>query len=304
MTVALVGPTGSGKTATLLALANTISFEVIVADSVQAVRGFDIGSAKPSTAERAALMHHLLDVAAPNERYTAARFAAAADDLVAKRPHTRFVMTAGTGLYVEAFAEGLHGIGELDPVARQTLTADVQADAAAAHARLQALDPATAGRIHANDWRRIVRALEIHQLTGKLPSDVAGQRQPRAALTYLGIWAEGEAYENDLRTRVDRMLAAGWIDEIEALQKSYGPNLPMFEAVGYRQIVDMLGGHMTPAALTEQIYLATRRYAKRQRTWFRRKPVTWFDYCGGSGNGKLLSALKQSLESDQAATLQ
>lgn len=291
--LALVAPTGAGKSLHLLTLAEDLAFEVISADSVQAVQGFDIGSAKPSADERRRLPHHLIDVAPPNERYDAGRFAKDAAALLAAQPHKDFVLTAGTGLYLQALTEGLPQLSRLPAAERDALTQTVIDDPVAAQQKLQALDPARAAQIHVNDWRRLARALEIAAVSGQPPSQVMQNRQVGpVTLRYVGIWAEGPAYECALRERVLRMLAAGWVDEVERLIARFGDNLPLLEAVGYKQIERHLRGDLSPAQLPEEIFLATRRYAKRQRTWFRKRPVTWFDYRNGDINRDLLAAIR------------
>ncbi|RMF17869.1 MAG: tRNA (adenosine(37)-N6)-dimethylallyltransferase MiaA [Candidatus Dadabacteria bacterium] len=286
--IGLVAPTGAGKTRVLLDLAaRGVPFEVISADSVQAIREFDIGSAKPTPAERATLPHHGVDVVAPTGRYDAWRFAAEAKALLESRPDTAFVVTAGTGLYLSALTDGLSDVPRLPQADRDALYAQVIDDAAGWWARLQREDPASAQRIHRNDWRRIGRALEITRAAGRPASAVLAERPPTGGvdIPLLGIRVEGEAYERGLRQRVDAMLDAGWIDEVNGLILRHGRNLPGLEAVGYRQIVAWLdaGGSDDQSALAEAITIATRRYAKRQRTWFRRRDVTWFD---GSDHGR------------------
>lgn len=292
--LALVAPTGAGKSLHVLALAQELALEVISADSVQAVQGFDIGSAKPTAVERQQVPHHLIDVVAPTERYNAGHFVKDALALLASNPQKRFVFMAGTALYLQALTQGLPQLDRLALPERQALTAEVVANPAAAHKKLQSIDPVRAAQIHANDWRRLARALEIVAVTRQPPSQVLQNRQASTVkLHYVGIWAEGPAYEQALRERVERMLAAGWQTEVEHLMTRYGTQLPLFEAVGYKQIVSHLQGKLPAAALAQQIFIATRRYAKRQRTWFRKWPVTWFTYQQSGINPALLAAMRE-----------
>lgn len=298
--VALVAPTGAGKTATLLALAARRPLAVLSADSVQAIQGFDIGSAKPDAATRAALPHYLLDVVPPQTSYDAGRFAADTAALLATRTATDppLIASAGTGLYLKAIGEGLADLPPLETQQREALRAEVKADPPAAYARLAAQDPETAAAIHPNDVVRIARALEIAAATGTPASAAWRERAtaPVANLTYLGIWAEGPAYENALAARVTAMLRAGWIAEVEGLIAAYGPNLPGLRAVGYAQIAAYLRGELAAGDLALAITTATRRYAKRQRTWFKRLPVRWFPYDPAGPLPQLLDALERALD--------
>ena len=291
--VALVAPTGAGKTQTLFALAQKLNFEVISADSVQAVRGFDIGSAKPTSKEQARLTHHLVDVVDPTERYDAKRFADDARAIIDAQPQRKFVITAGTGLYLAALTEGLQALPNLPEAERDALADQVQADPHCAHQQLAELDPTAAAELHPNDWRRIARALEIARASGQPPTVVrqGADTHPSMSIPMFGIWGQGAAYEQGLIDRTKAMLDQGWVEEVQQLITDHGDALPALGAVGYRQIVEHLNDPQPLEQLAEHIYRATRGYAKRQRTWFKRRPVAWFPYTGNTVHQPLVDAL-------------
>ncbi len=299
--IALAGPTGAGKTGTLLALAARLGgrLQVISADSVQAIRAFDIGSAKPTIAEQAILPHHCIDVVNPDQRYDAWRFSRDADAVIEQlEPGLIPVATAGTGLYLAAWQDGLNHVPELPEPERAGIAAEVESDPIAAHRQLSKLDPEFAGRIHPNDVRRISRGFELHRATGLPPGRALDQhRGPKGPqLTTFGIWAEGADYEAFLEQRIRRMLANDWIGEVRELRESWGPDLPGLETVGYRQINEHLDGNLPGDELAPAILLATRRYAKRQRTWFRRRTVRWFPFSNGDPPPGLVDALLAEVE--------
>ncbi len=280
--IAVVGPTGSGKTQVALALAARWGAEIINCDSRQVYRGLDIGSAKPTAAERAAAPHHLFDLVDPDQRFDAARYVAAARETLAAiaARGRRALVVGGTGLYLRALRGGLFAGPSGDAALRARLTALEAATPGALHARLSAVDPASAARLHARDHLRLVRALEVYELTGRplsvwhaehraagasLPMRVVGLHVPRAAL------------HARLDARCQAMLDAGLLDEIRALQaRGYGPHLPAMRSIGYRELGAYLRGeHDLPAAL-EAMRRATRQLAKRQMTWFRAEPdIEW-----------------------------
>lgn len=273
--MALVGPTGAGKTRVVMALAERLSFEVLSADSVQAIREFDLGSAKPTAAEQARVVHHGIDLVGPGERCTAWLFARHADEVLAdtRARGVPLLATAGTGFYLQAWSAGLPDLPSLAPERDRALQDEVRDDPAAAHARLSELDPASAARLHPQDWIRIARALAIVEATG---APVPGREPTGPRLHYIGIRGEGPAYEAGLRARTRAMLAAGWIDEVRGLIARHGRDLPGLATIGYREILAFLDGAIPESALADAIVLATRRYARRQRIWFRAKPVRWF----------------------------
>jgi len=302
--LSIAGPTGSGKThlAMLLAeaaQARNITVELISMDSALVYRGMDIGSAKPTLAERAAVKHHLIDILDPTEAYSAARFASDAARLVTeiRQRGNVPVIVGGTMLYWRAFAYGLSSLPPADPVIRARL--DEQGKALgwpAMHAELMAVDPITAARLEPNDAQRIQRALEVVQSTGKpmsawlaeSPSDDgrAGSLIPSwLRLVSLEPSERAQLHQN-LESRFDGMLKAGLIDEVRLLRAHPGihADLPSMRAVGYRQAWEYLEGQIAAEQMRYKALAATRQLGKRQLTWLRaidgRKVFNPFDASG------------------------
>jgi tRNA dimethylallyltransferase len=281
--VVIVGPTASGKTELALALAEREAVEVVSADSVQVYRHFDRGTGKPSTEERARLPHHLIDVVEPSESFDAARFAEAAAERIAeiesrgKRP----IVCGGSFLWVRALLYGLASAPRADPALRARHRELAEREGAAAlHARLLAVDPASAARLAPADVLRVSRALEVYELGGTPLSALQadhGFRSPRYRARLVAPKRERLELDDRIRARVEAMLDAGWIDEVRALlEAGFGGTRPM-GAVGYRQIAEALGGRasLERAPLADAIARATRIFARRQRTWLRDAPVEW-----------------------------
>jgi tRNA dimethylallyltransferase len=279
--LAIVGPTGTGKTELAAALARRIGAEVISADSMQVYRGMDVGTAKPSSALRAEIPHHGIDVVDPDDEMSAGRFAelarAAAFEILQRgRP---VILCGGSGLYARAFAGGLIDAAGTDPALRARIEALPDAELFAA---LRELDPELAARIHPANRVRRVRALEIARLRGAGASQLQarhGFEDRPFEMAWLGLDLPRETLWARLRARVEAMFAAGWIEEVRSLHAAgYGPDLRALQGIGYREIGWLLAGRIDPREARERIYLATRRFAKRQRTWFRAEPgMVWAD---------------------------
>ncbi len=275
----VVGETASGKTALALELARSLGGEVIGADSVQIYRGFDIGSGKPTKADLGDVPHALLDVADPAEPFDAARFVALADAAIAAaRAAGRVpIVCGGTYLWVRAL---LFGLAEA-PAAPPELRARLQADAAAIgpaalHARLAAVDPVSAARLHPNDILRVVRALEVHELTGRPLSALQaehGFRTVRHRARLLRVELPRDVLEARIRCRVDEMLARGLVDEVRRLLAAGHENARAMGSVGYAEVAAHLRGELPAGNLAETIARATRIFARRQRTWLKSAPA-------------------------------
>lgn len=279
----VVGPTASRKTQLAMRLAELHGGEVVSADSVQVYRYFDIGSGKPSAEETARVPHHLIDVREPTEPMDASEWAAEADRVIERlrasgKPP---IVCGGTYLWVRAL---LYGLADA-PAGNEALRQDYERIArehgrAALHHELARVDPESAARLHENDFVRVSRALEVHQLTGRRLSEIQaehGFREPRYRARLLGIDWSREQHDRLIAGRVERMLSAGWIDEARELdRRGYGDTRPM-QSVGYRQVHASLSENPPPSReeLKERIVRATRLFARRQRTWLRDRRVHW-----------------------------
>jgi len=278
-----VGPTASGKSELALRLAEGSGGEIVNADSVQVYRYFDIGSAKPSSAELARVPHHLVDVVEPTAPLDAGQWCALADaainDIVA-RGRTPIVC-GGTFLWVKALLYGLAPAPPADPAVRERHRQLADADGRAAlHRELEAVDPASAARLNPNDFVRVSRALEVFELTGRPLSAFQAEHgfsAPRYAARLVGVARERDAMDQRIGERTRAMFQAGWVDEVrELLRRGFGDTRPML-SVGYRQIAEALKSP-APLELAElelSVYRATRVFARRQRTWLRDQPVEW-----------------------------
>ena len=272
----LAGPTASGKSATAVTLARKLNAEIISLDSMAIYRGMDVGTAKPSVAERQQIVHHLIDIAEPHQEFSVAEFVRLAADAAAEitwRNRTP-LFVGGTGLYLRSILRGLFEGPEANWELRQTLEQQtLEHGPQWLHDRLASCDPVTAARLHPNDMRRIIRALEVFELTGQPISQ--GQQQhprPESERPQVVVWLEPprDWLRNRIHQRVDQMMAAGWLEETRRLlQRQPPPGRTACQALGYRELIDHLFGRMTLEAAVEQIKTATRQFAKRQHTWFR-----------------------------------
>jgi len=286
----ITGPTASGKSALALSLAQQLGGEIVSADSMQVYRGMDIGTAKPSVEERSLVPHHMLDVCDPSEGYSAGRYAAEAAlcvDAVFSRGRVPIVV-GGTGMYINALLSG----GELpdrpgDPSARQALFEYAELHGAnALHARLAKLDPESAGRLHPNDVKRVARALEVNEQTGHAVSDFTGlslTAQPRYdAEIYALRFEERSVLYSRIDRRVDDMITCGLLDEVRGLVEAGVPRIcTAMQAIGYKELLPVLDGSRALSAAVGDIKQGSRRYAKRQLTWFRRDGrIKWLTLSG------------------------
>jgi len=279
----IIGPTASGKTQLASALCTRIHGEIISADSVQVYRGFDVGSGKPSLAERVETPHHLVDILDPSDTIDAAAFAARAEAAIAEvRSRGRVpIVCGGTYFWVRALVFGLAPAPPADPQVRANHRALVERlGPEALHAELERVDPASAKRLHPNDVLRVSRALEVLELSGQTMSSrhaEHGFRDTRTSACMLGIYNSSEDLTARIAARVDGWLAAGWIDEVGGLiANGHGASRPM-NSVGYKQVYDCVTGALARADLRDAIVRATRVFARKQRTWLKSAPVEWLD---------------------------
>jgi len=286
---ALLGPTASGKSSLALALSRRIPLEIISIDSAQVYRGMDIGTAKPSAAERAALPHHLIDVIDPDQSYSAGQWREAAIRAVTEIIDRKKIplLVGGTMLYYRSLVAGLDAL----PQADGALRAQIDAEAAsrgwpALHAELEKVDPRTAHRVAPNDSHRIQRALEVFRLTGKRLSELQGHASPSLPfeLRAFALFPEREMLHEKIAARFDAMLEAGLVNEVSGLRKRYrlAADMPSMRAVGYRQVWEMLEGKSDRKTMRERAVAATRQLAKRQMTWLRSLPGLFRLDAGGA----------------------
>ncbi len=287
----LIGCTAVGKSDLAVPLAERLGADLLSVDSMQVYRGMDIGTAKPSSAERARVKHHLIDVAEPSESFSVARFVAAADDVLAAcaEQHQPILAVAGTPLYLMALLHGLFDGPSADPAIRDRIRRRAaEHGAPAMHAELARVDPAAAERIHPNDLRRIERALEVFELTGRPIS--AQQRQwsgrPRHAFTSVGLRRQRDDLSRRINDRVRAMMAAGLLDEVRRLLADpAGLSEQAAEATGYAELIAHCRGQCSLEEAVEAIKIHTRQLAKHQRTWFRRlRDTHWMDLSPGENS--------------------
>jgi tRNA dimethylallyltransferase len=279
----LVGPTAVGKTAVALELAAALGADIVNADSMQLYRELDVGTAKPTVAERARVRHHLVDVADPDEPYDAARYAREGRAVLAALHQQGIppLVVGGTGLYIKALLAGLFEQEDAVLEVRPRLARELADQGLPAlFSRLKSLDPATARRLAPGDTYRILRALEVVEATGRPLSDLHAahgfQDRPYETLK-LGLTLPREELYRRIETRVDLMLGQGWLEEVRRLAHRYPPEIKPLQALGYRHLVAVLAGALSLAEAVEETKKETRRYAKRQLTWFNADPeVSWF----------------------------
>lgn len=277
--ILIAGPTGVGKSALALELALGIRGEIVNADSMQVYRLMDIGTAKPSAAERALVRHHMLDVADPDEPFDAARYQRLADRVIRDLGERRVlpVVVGGTGLYLKSLVHGLCRAHPGNETIRRELLQELEhRGLPQLYQELALHDPRAAARIHPHDRQRILRAVEVYRLTGQPLSDWQQQHgfgPKRYQAVKIFLYREREELYRRIDQRAQAMLAAGLVEEVAGLlARGYGPGLKAMQALGYRQVTAHLRGLHSLEEALRQMQRATRHYAKRQLTWFRADP--------------------------------
>ncbi len=299
--ILILGPTASGKTELAIALAERFGGECVCADSMQVYRGMDIGTAKPTAAQQAQVPHHLLDLLDPSEEgFSVDRWLTLAGETIeAIRSRSRYpIVVGGTNLYVQALLEGLADGPAPDYEFRERLNS---ADQESLRAWLERVDPVAAERIHPNDRKRTIRAIEVFERSGRRISDMQQRRQwlqgePRSDVRIIGLDFSIEAINRRINTRAKAMIEAGLVDEVRRLLAGRGLGRQAAEALGYKQIKASLEGDCDLAEAIEQIRIQTRRYARQQRTWLRRFRVhpqaVWLDAAGATTQELVESSIR------------
>jgi tRNA dimethylallyltransferase len=279
----VAGPTASGKTELAIEIARRLGGEIISADSRQVYRGLDIGTAKPTPAQRETVCHHLLDLVDPGERYNAGRFAREASEVIERLDSQGRtpIVCGGTGFYIEALFSPLFE----EPVATEAQKLEIRErlkekaesqGTAALHRELAAVDPESAARLHPNDFQRVSRALEIYLLSGRSLTghlSAAQKKSPWSPFTVL-LDPPRERLRESIGCRSRSMLDRGWPEEVERLLASGLPETaPGFQSLGYRTVIALVRGELSGQEALERIDRETWQYARRQRTWFNNRPA-------------------------------
>jgi len=300
--LAIVGPTGSGKTALSLALAEELNGEIVSCDSVSIYRGMEIGSAKPTAEERARIPHHMLDVADPSESYNAGDYSRAGRDVIADI-HSRGktpIVAGGTGLYLRALLDGLSPVPPRDEDLRRRLRLSVARHGQThLHRLLSRIDPQAAARIHANDLPKLLRAVEISLLERRPISEQfhAAPPEPLKGFRIVKIGLAPPRAELYLRlnARAAEMFTNGLIEETRALIGRYGEDCRALTSLGYTQAVAEIQGTLTPEQAVASAQQGHRNYAKRQLTWFRADPeIHWIEDFGGTSLKRAMEIIQSS----------
>lgn len=282
--IVLVGPTAVGKTELAVNLALHFGAQIISADSMQIYQGMDIGTAKPTLEERKGVPHHLIDLVPPDQPFTVVDYQEHYNQVRSRLAKEGILplLTGGTGLYIRAVTQGfIFPVPPPDPQLRAALKQEAESRGhEAVYRRLQALDPEAARKIHPNDLKRTLRALEVILATGR-PFSAQQQAERRTLprdVVYIGLHRERAELYDRINRRVDRMIAAGLVEEVASLLvQGYGPDLQSMQGLGYKELIPVVQGRTSLAEAVELLKKRTRHYAKRQETWFRREPVEkWF----------------------------
>jgi tRNA dimethylallyltransferase len=300
--LALVGSTASGKTEAAIALAEALSAEIVSVDSMVVYRGLDLGTAKPTTAQRDRVPHHLIDIAEPSEALSVAGYQALGHQVLAgiAARGNRALLTGGSGLYLRALVDHLEFPGT-DPATRGILEQEAATDGGAPrlYARLRDLDPVAAGKIEPGNVRRTVRALEVPAVTGRLFSDFAQSwgRYPPERLRAAGVEIPRPVLAQRIDARVHAMVEAGWLDEVAGLMaRGFAGWLTSTQAIGYAEFARHLQGDMTLSDAVERTVTRTKHLARRQMAWFHRDPrIRWFP-AGPQGAMSVVDDIRAYLE--------
>lgn len=284
---AIVGPTAAGKSDLALEVAERAGAELVSLDSMQVYRGMDIGTAKPDEAMRARVPHHMLDLVTPDERYDVQRFLGDLAPVLAELAERgrRALFVGGTAFYLKALTHGLFEGPDVDPGLRARLEEEArELGPEALHARVAAVDPASAARLHPNDTRRLVRALEVHAQTGRALSDWQREWEGQGAgrpRRLVGVGHTVPDLDARILARARVMLDAGWPEEAARVRERWGFGPTAIQALGYAEVLRMVDGELDREECAREIALRTRQFARKQRTWYRKfEEITWLPSAG------------------------
>lgn len=292
--ITIAGATATGKSDLALNLAEHLGGEIINTDSMQFYRGMDIGTAKLPVSQRRGIAHHLIDILDVREEANVQTFQQQARDAIAdiRAREKRPILVGGSGLYVRAATDQMEFPGT-DPQVRARIESEVDADRWGRHRHLQEIDPAAASKITPNDSRRIVRALEVIELTGRPFSAQLPDYQAIEPTLHLGLSVERASLHERIAARVEIMWELGWVEEVRGLlERGLAEGRTASRAIGYAQIQQYLAGDIDAGAAQEQTTIRTRQFARRQDTWFRRDPrIVWIDATTGDHEANTALAL-------------
>jgi len=297
--IAIVGPTAVGKSELALHLAQYFPLEIISADSRQVYRYMDIGTNKPTLAERASVPHHIIDVVDPGQDFNLAMYHRLAFEALSaiQKKDTLPLLVGGSGLYVWSLVEGWK-IPEVPPdqkLRRQLEDRAEREDSQSLYRELQDIDPSAAERVNPRNVRRIIRALEIYRATGQPPSQLQRKEAPAFSVLVIGLTQERSELYKRIDWRVDEMMKEGLVDEVEQLlKKGYSPSLPSMSGIGYKQIGQFLRGEMTLPEAVDKMKHETHRLARHQYAWFRLSDsrIRWFDVGETEGKASVVALNK------------
>ena len=280
--IVIVGPTASGKTSTSIEVAKRLNGEIVSADSMQIYKEMDIGTAKPTIEERAGIKHYMLDVVSPDEEFNVSKYKIMAEDAIeeilknGKTP----IIVGGTGLYVNSLIDSIEFIDVKEDIEyrNECLEKAEKYGPQFLHDELRKIDEEAAEKIDVNNVRRVIRALEVFKVTGKTKTELDKEsiKEPKYDYLVYGIdWDRAILYER-IEKRVDIMLNDGLIEEVKDLMNKYNFSKTAIQGLGYKEVVEYLENSISYEEMVEKLKMETRRYAKRQLTWFRRdKRITW-----------------------------
>jgi len=272
--ITICGPTATGKSGLALELAQRLGVGIISADSRQVYKEFNIGTAKPTEAEQKLVPHYLIDICEPTETLTLAEYQEQAQSLIEAGGIS--LLVGGTGLYIKAVVRGLKipRVGPQEELRSQL----AELGQTQCYQMLQRVDLAAAEKIHPNDAVRTLRALEVFYVSGKPISEQQGENPPSYPILQIGLDCETDKLRDRIQRRTEKMVAAGFVEEVEFLCQKYGEDLPLLNTLGYAEMKQYLGGEISLEEAKELTVLHTRQFAKRQKTWFRAdSQIEWFD---------------------------